>query len=78
MTAAPLPLLLLSLLPPAAPHGTRRSATCAAAPPPPRATASFAASATGLLDFHHRVEVARGEEPRRPPAAPAPRQDWHR
>lgn len=45
----------------AAPHAPRRAAAWIAALLLACTTASFAASATGVIDFHHRVEIAQGE-----------------
>ncbi|WP_073949166.1 M48 family metalloprotease [Streptomyces kebangsaanensis] len=60
--SGPVPHRVRALL--AAPHVTRRAATCAAALLLACATVSFASSVTGLIDFHHRVEIAQGEESR--------------
>ncbi|MGX4694085.1 M48 family metalloprotease [Streptomyces sp. JNUCC 63] len=61
-TSGPVPHRVKALL--TAPHVTRRAATCVAALLLACATASFTSSVTGLIDFHHRVEIAQGEESR--------------
>ncbi|MGW2898675.1 hypothetical protein ACWDAO_29745, partial [Streptomyces sp. NPDC001212] len=61
-TSGPVPHRVKALL--AAPHVTRRAATRIAALLMACAAVSFAASATGMIDFHHRVEVAQGDTSR--------------
>ncbi|MEU5091801.1 M48 family metalloprotease [Streptomyces sp. NPDC021356] len=61
-TSGPVPHRVKALL--AAPQAPRRAATCVAALLLACTALSFGASATGVLDFHHRVEVAQGEESR--------------
>lgn len=60
--SGPVPHRVKALL--AAPRAPRRATTWIAALLLACTTASFAASATGMLDVHHRVEIAQGEEPR--------------
>ncbi|MET8244436.1 M48 family metalloprotease [Streptomyces sp. NPDC005202] len=59
-TSGPVPQRVKALL--SAPHVPRRAAAWIAGLLVACATASCAASATGMIDFHHRVEIAQGEE----------------
>ncbi|MEV5008431.1 M48 family metalloprotease [Streptomyces sp. NPDC093064] len=61
-TSGPVPHRVKALL--TDPHVTRRAATRIAALLMACAAVSFAASATGMIDFHHRVEVAQGDTSR--------------
>ncbi|MFF8946105.1 M48 family metalloprotease [Streptomyces sp. NPDC014864] len=58
-TSGPIPLRVKALL--AAPQVPRRAALRMAALLMACTTLSFTASATGLIDFHHRVEIAQGD-----------------
>ncbi|MEU6422432.1 M48 family metalloprotease [Streptomyces spiralis] len=62
VASGPVPHRVKALL--AAPRAARRAAAWIAALLLACTTASFAASATGMLDVHHRVEIAQGEESR--------------
>ncbi|WP_306187584.1 MULTISPECIES: M48 family metalloprotease [unclassified Streptomyces] len=62
VTSGPVPHRVKALL--AAPRTPRRATAWIAALLLACTTASFAASATGMLDVHHRVEIAQGEEAR--------------
>ncbi|MEU0603971.1 M48 family metalloprotease [Streptomyces sp. NPDC006393] len=62
VTSGPVPHRVKALL--AAPRAPRRATAWIAALLLACTTASFAASATGMLDVHHRVEIAQGEESR--------------
>ncbi|WNM32284.1 M48 family metalloprotease [Streptomyces sp. Li-HN-5-11] len=61
-TAGPVPHRVKALL--AVPSVPRRTATWIAALLIACATVSFVSSATGMIDFHHRVEIAQGEDSR--------------
>ncbi|MFE9452818.1 M48 family metalloprotease [Streptomyces sp. NPDC006739] len=61
-TAGPVPQRVQALL--AAPRARHRAGTWIAALLVACAAVSCLASATGMIDFHHRVEVAQGEERR--------------
>ncbi|MFF8594095.1 M48 family metalloprotease [Streptomyces sp. NPDC015220] len=60
--SGPVPQRVRALL--AAPHTPRRAAGLIAALLLACTAVSLVSSATGMIDFHHRVEVAQGEEPR--------------
>ncbi|MGW5201906.1 M48 family metalloprotease [Streptomyces spiralis] len=62
VASGPVPHRVQALL--AAPRVPRRATAWIAALLLACTTASFAASATGMLDVHHRVEIAQGEESR--------------
>ncbi|MET7684938.1 M56 family metallopeptidase [Streptomyces sp. NPDC005423] len=59
-TTGPVPLRVKALL--AGPPGAHRAAAAAAALLLAWAGLSCGAAATGMIDFHHQVEVAQGEE----------------
>ncbi|MFE2136118.1 M56 family peptidase, partial [Streptomyces sp. NPDC059466] len=61
-TTGPVPQRVAALL--AAPSGHGRAAPWIALLLAACATASAGTAATGILAFHHEVEVAQGEEPR--------------
>jgi Zn-dependent protease with chaperone function len=61
-TSGPVPHRVRALL--AVPQAPRRAAAWIAALLLACTTVSFAASATGVIDFHHRVEIAQGEASR--------------
>ncbi|MEU0970985.1 M56 family peptidase, partial [Streptomyces sp. NPDC005917] len=61
-TSGPVPRRVQALL--AAPGGRRRAGSGVAALLAACAALSCVASATGMIDFHHQVEVAQGEAER--------------